>query len=70
VERLDARRLYYRKLQYFVIYKNYPVDEGQWRPVKELMESCPKLVKLYDQQHPRPLALTDRATADGTVVTT
>ena len=52
VQRLDARRHHYRKLQYFVVYKEYPVDEGQWRPLRELMDTCPKLVKAYDMAHP------------------
>ena len=52
VQRLDARRHHYRKLQYFVVYKGYPVDEGQWRPLRELMDTCPKLVKAYDMAHP------------------
>ena len=29
VQRLDAKRRHYRKEQYFVVYKGYPVDEGQ-----------------------------------------
>ena len=51
VSRLDARRLHYRKVQYFVVYKGYPVDDGQWRPVEELLQTCPKLVRAYDLAH-------------------
>ena len=52
VNRLDARRYHYRKLQYFVVYKGYPVDDGQWRPRTELLDTCPKLVKAFDLAHP------------------
>ena len=52
VERLDARRTHYRKVQYFVVYKGYPVDDGQWRPRTELMATCPRLVEKYDVEHP------------------
>jgi hypothetical protein len=52
VSRLDARHTHYRKLQYFVVYKGYPVDDGQWRPLAELMETCPKMVRAYDLAHP------------------
>ena len=41
VQRLDARRRHYKKLQYFVVYKGYPTDDGQWRPRAELLETCP-----------------------------
>jgi hypothetical protein len=51
VERLDARRYHYRKLQYFVVYRGYPVDEGQWRSATELASTCPALVKAYDKVH-------------------
>ena len=52
VSRLDARRTHYRKLQYFVVYKGYPVDDGQWRPLSELKDTCPGLIKAYDLKHP------------------
>ena len=52
VDRLDARRTHYRKLQYFVVYKGYPVDDGQWRPLQELKDTCPDLVRDYDLKHP------------------
>jgi hypothetical protein len=54
VQRLDARRRHYKKLQYFVVYKGYPTDDGQWRPRAELLETCPKMVKMYDLAHPSP----------------
>ena len=65
VSRLDARRTHYRKLQYFVVYKGYPVDDGQWRPLAELMATCPKMVRAYDLAHPLsdyPLVSTARST--------
>ena len=59
VERIDARRYHYRKLQYFVVYHGYPVDEGQWRPATELLQTCADKVRAYDSKHgPAPLVKT------------
>ena len=60
VERLDARRRHYRKLQYFVVYKNFPIDEGQWRSAEELQSTCPKMVDAYELAHPQPLSIADQ----------
>ena len=51
VKTLAAHRTYYRKHQYFVVYKGFSVDEGQWRFRTDLLETCPKLVKVADTKY-------------------
>ena len=51
VKTLAAHRTFYRKHQYFVVYKGYTVDEGQWRYRSDLMNTCPKLVKIADAKY-------------------
>ena len=51
VKTLAAHRTFYRKHQYFVVYKGYTVDEGQWRYRTDLQSTCPALVKLADSKY-------------------
>ena len=47
VETLAARKTYYRKPYYFVIYKNFGVQDGEWMPESILQQDCPELLKEY-----------------------
>ena len=50
VEKLAARTTKYRKVVYFVQYKGYPVEDGEWMSRKVLMQDCPQLVVEFDEQ--------------------
>ena len=50
VEKLAARTTKYRKVVYFVQYKGYPVEDGEWMSRKILMQDCPQLVVEFDEQ--------------------
>ena len=69
VERLDGKRTFYRRVQYYVIYKGYGLDEGMWQDRDNLLETCPALVAQADRKWghkeshalpPKPPATTAR----------
>ena len=50
VERLDGMRNFYKRCQYYVIYKGYGLDEGMWQDRDNLLETCPGLVAKADKK--------------------
>ena len=65
VEKLAARTTKYRKVVYFVQYKGYPVEDGEWMSRKVLMQDCPQLVVEFDEQ----LKKRERQNESGTACT-
>ena len=47
VDHLAARRLRYRRPEYFVMYKGYGVAEGEWIKESILVQDCPDLINEY-----------------------
>ena len=47
VDHLAARKTHYRYPYYFVIYKGYGVQEGEWMSESILLQDCPELVQNY-----------------------
>ena len=47
VDHLAARKTHYRYPYYFVIYKGYGVQDGEWMSESLLVQDCPQLVQDY-----------------------
>jgi len=47
VDHLATRKTYYRYPYYFVKYKGYGVQEGEWMSESILLQDCPELVQQY-----------------------
>ena len=51
VGHLAARKTYYRKPFYFVVYKGYGVQEGEWMSESILTQDCPTLLQEYKDKY-------------------
>ncbi|OUM69755.1 hypothetical protein PIROE2DRAFT_37875 [Piromyces sp. E2] len=49
VEEILDQRKHYRKIQYLVKWKGYPLSEASWEPEENL--NCPKLLKEFKNSH-------------------
>jgi len=49
VEKLEMRAEKRGKTFYFVVYKGYPIEEGEWISRGNLIEDCPSLVTAFDE---------------------
>ena len=54
VKELAARKKYYRKWYYFVVYEGYGVEEGEWELRSDLLNDCPRLIAEFEKRDPLP----------------
>ena len=65
VDQIVERKKHYRKFYYFVMYKGYGVEDGEWILRSELMVDCPDLIDEFDQKFPDPGIATNKKPAKG-----
>ena len=65
VDQIVERKKHYRKFYYFVMYKGYGVEDGEWILRSELMVDCPDLIDEFDQKFPDPGIATNKKPVKG-----
>src|SRR3954465_5264238 len=51
VEEILDSRVHWRKLEYLIKWKGYPLEERSWEP-EDALTNAPQVVKRFHQEHP------------------